>query len=392
MHMKLAITFPVLPPVLDGIGDYTARIAEELAKRHEVQVLTAQADFAPIPGVTVRHTNTESQPFVSGGLSSLVKDEVPDWLVVQYNPFSWGRYGFNLGLPEVLRKLKRTYHGLRVAVMVHEPYVPINSWQFAVMTVWQRWQLWRLGHVADLMFGSIEEYVRRVKKLVPRTPTHHLPVGSNIPRFENAKNEARDTLGLQDPVFLVGLFGSGFVNGMLPYVRAAMEALSTRSKSVCLIYIGTKGDLVRAALDGVPLHDMGPLSYTDVSRCFAAMDMYLAPFVDGVSTRRGSFMVGLEHAVPSVTTMGKNTDAVLREHDGRAFRLATSVSNFAYHAVRVMEDPGAGAAMGQRGRDLYCSEFGWDVISQRMVSFMKAIDRDRLTEASPLSRVNPFGN
>ena len=39
-----------LPPQLDGIGDYSARVAAELAHSAEVTVLTGAPDPDPIPG------------------------------------------------------------------------------------------------------------------------------------------------------------------------------------------------------------------------------------------------------------------------------------------------------------------------------------------------------
>ena len=51
------------------------------------------------------------------------------------------------------------------------------------------------------------------------------------------------------------------------------------------------------------------------------MDLHLAPYSDGVSTRRGAFLAGLQHGVSSVTTIGKHTDSLLKAEANRAFRV-----------------------------------------------------------------------
>ena len=143
--MHLTLIAAALPPALDGIGDYAARLASQLAVGgHDMTILTASAaavEAAPIPGVTVRGAFDPARPGTTGRplLDAIVADR-PDWVVLQYNPFSYGRRGLNLHLPRAMAGVRARSPGTRVAVMFHETYVSVEHWRFAVMTTWQRWQ------------------------------------------------------------------------------------------------------------------------------------------------------------------------------------------------------------------------------------------------------------
>ena len=306
---RIDVLFPTLPLALDGIGDYTVRLSSALAPSAHVRILSAGAEAAPVEGVEVRRAFTSGSLTGLKGLVETIAADPPDWLLLQYNPFSWGHWGFNPLLPEVLQRVKRSHPNLRLAVMVHEPFVPARTWQFAIMTLWQRWQLWRLGHVADVVFFSIEAWAKRFSAWFDQTPVYHLPIGSNIPVEGEGRGEARRRLGVEDR-FVLGLFGSASTQEGLPYVRSAFEAVVEQDPAAVLLYVGPDGRKVEESLEGLPVRNLGKLPAPDVSSAFRAMDMYVAPFPDGVSTRRGTVMAALAHGVPVASLSGPLTDSV----------------------------------------------------------------------------------
>jgi len=132
--MKLSILFPAFPPALDGIGDYTARLAATLVDRCDVTVITSQQDAEPVPHVPLRRIPYLDTSAGRIALEDTVAADAPDWLLIQFNQFSYGTYGFNPLFPLTIRRLRRRYPSLRIAVMFHEDFVPVISWKFAVMT------------------------------------------------------------------------------------------------------------------------------------------------------------------------------------------------------------------------------------------------------------------
>jgi glycosyltransferase involved in cell wall biosynthesis len=257
--------------------------------------------------------------------------------------------------------------------MVHEPFVPAASWKLAIMTTWQRWQLWMLGRTADVVFLSIEPWTRRFRSWFPGKPVLHLPVGSNIPLVPTPRAEARAALGIGDTTLVLGLFGTAHGSRLLGLVRSAVETACGVHPDAVVLYMGPHVQPICAAMQGLPVLAEGPLPAEEVSRRFAAVDICLAPFVDGVSTRRGSLMAGLQHGVATVGTCGPLTDDILQEADGHAFLLSDvgRPDDFRAHVIRLLGDGDLRERLGRGAQRLYCQEFAWNRIATRMVAAMQ---------------------
>jgi len=365
---KIDLLFPVLPPTLDGIGDHTARLSAALAPHAAVRVLTAQSVADAIDGVEVVHSFRLPPRRGVWDLVDTVRADPPDWLFVQFNQFSYGRWGLNPFLPLALWQLRRVVPGLKIAVMFHEDFLPANSWKNTIMTTWQRAQFWALGTLADHVFFSIDPWVREYRGWFPGTPVDHLPVGSNMPYIPTDRQEIRQELGIKKFTFVMGVFGSLHASRLLGHIRAAAEAVRARTDDVVLLYIGPHGEGFRDAMGGLPVIDAGRLPATEVSRHFQAMDVHLAPFMDGVSTRRGSFMTGLQHGVATVTTIGRQSGAGLKSFRGKAFMGASEpdVSSFAESVLALLKESVTHKTMTVQARALYCEHFDWTALASRL--------------------------
>jgi glycosyltransferase involved in cell wall biosynthesis len=372
--MRIDLVAAALPPRMDGIGDYTARLARVLSRTNQVRILTTtDAAVDPIPGVTVEPCFSLRRPSGVRHLATHLGQDRPDWVVLQYNPFSFGRRGLNTHLPRVMRAIKRRSPGTGFALMVHEPFVDAENWKLVVMTTWQRWQLWTLGRTADVVFLSIDPWAQRFRRWFPGKPVLHLPVSSNIPVEPTSRAAARARLGIDDRTLVMGVFGTAHPSRLWGWVRGAAEAVRRMGQDVHVLYLGPHTAAVREALGPVSARLDGPLPVEEISRRFAAMDIYLAPYSDGVSTRRTSLMTGLQHGVATVGTSGIHTDRMLRKEDGRAFLLADSHSEEAFHRhVRCLAgDAERRASLGEEGQCLFEREFCWERIAARMLRSME---------------------
>jgi len=368
--MKLTFFFPAFPPALDGIGDHTARLAAALSRHCEVTVLTTQSDAETVPGVDVRVLPPIDTRGGQQALIQAIQTHPPDWLFVQFNQFSYGRWGFNPRFPLTIKHLRQTVSDMRIAVFFHEDFVPISSWKFAVMTTWQRWQFWMLGRQAEHVFFSIEPWVAKYRSWFPDAVVTALPVGSNMPDPTITYRDARRELGIASDQFVAGIFGTIGPSRPLRHIRAATDALSDRDPNLLVLYVGPHGPDLRAALGNVALHDAGPLPGPDVSRHLAAMDIHLSPFADGMSSRRGSCLAGLQHGVATISTGGVHTELVFLDARGRALALTPvdAPDAFAREALRLWDDPTYRHRLGRAGRELYQSRCDWSVIADRLVS------------------------
>lgn len=388
--MRIDVVFPVLPPTLDGIGDYTNRVSDALAATGcDVRILTAQ-DTHDVPS-----TVDVEQAFSLHGWSGLfplveaVRSAPPDCLLVQFEQFAYGRYGFAPSLPLALWTIKRSVPSVRLAVMFHEDFVPVTSWENAVMTTWQRAQFWALGRISDLAAFSVQPWVQQYQSWFPDTEVTHWPVGSNIPHEEVRYEDARNRLSLDDSTFVAGVFGSLHGSRRNRWICEAARALQRESVDLTLLYVGPHGAVLREALPDLDVHDAGALPAEQVSVHLSAMDLHLAPFVDGASTRRGSLLAGLQHGVPTVSTQGPLTDPLLAEENGEAFRLtpADDVDAFRRAALELHSSPGSRRTMRARAEYFFTAHFEWNQVAGRIRSSLEALPR--ASSLGPHSRPTP---
>jgi len=391
--MQIDLVYPTLPPSLDGIGDYTSHLARTLSeKQGNVRILTSQKPFTPMAEVDVVPSfSTDSRRGILS-LYDAVAARPPEWLVVQFEQFSYGRWGLNPYLPLVLRRIKQAIPETRIALMAHEDFVSATeSPQFAIMSLWQRPQFWALGHLADHIFLSIEAWARRYRRWFPDTPVNHLPVGSNIPRVGRNATEARRQFDLPEDAFIVGMFGGAHPSRQLDRISVALRALHRLHPTVCALYVGAEGSAFRQILpDAVSFYDLGPLPAEDVSAAFETMDLYLAPFQDGVSTRRGSFLVGLQHEIPTLSTYGRETDDLLLDVNEEAFILVPWADPAAYCAAaeRLVLSPNKRAEMGKQGKAFFDRTFSWSRIANQLLAALSSSQQNKQSVPEPSAKVS----
>ena len=373
--MNITALYPTLPPVLDGIAAYTAHQCAEMARHGEtVDVLTRTGSYTPIPGVSIR-------PCYDGGGRSLldvlptISATTPDWLLLQYNPSSYrGRWVINPFLPYLIYRIRQVSPQTRIAIVVHETFAP-NTAEFRVRALWERVQLYLLGQCADLLVHVASVWKNRLRGWFPNVPSLHLPVGSNINRRTVDRQAERALLGIDDETVAIGLFG-GIDRFKLPdFYRTVAERMAATNRPYTFLYVGGSGADARAVLGSAPLIDCGPLPDADVAARFAVMDVYLTPFENGVTTRRGSFMAGLHHGCPTVTTLGPATDPVLQQAADSAFLAAdhTAPAAYADTVVALAADASRRRALGRGGVHLYQRAFDWTVTVPQLLETMQAI-------------------
>ncbi len=372
--MKIALIAPVLPPQLNGIGDYSALLARELSKSHPIQIWTGHnTPFDPIPGVKIEAVFRVGETRSFRALETLARREKPDWIVLQHSGFGYGPRGFNPELPRVLQRIVRGTK-TRLALMIHEPFVRATSVKTALMSVWQTRQLRSLGRSSAAIFTSIKAWKLELESEFPARLNRHLPVFSNLPLHPVERETARRNLKLAPDDFVLGLFGTAHEARLLGRIGDAARAVERAGFRPVVLYIGPHGARIRAALPELRVLDQGALAAPEVSARFAAMDIYLAAFSDGISTRRGSLMAALQHGVAVVGTSGHLTDNLWARENGISVALApvADAADFEAQVARLVADEGARRAMGRAGQELYQREFSLEVTARRLLESLES--------------------
>jgi hypothetical protein len=97
--MKLLFIADNFPPVVDGVGDYTYHLGQQLTRNgHRVYVICSRKrEIVQFAGT---QTELRVHPVIdawngqaAGTITDLVNEIEPDWIIPQYVPYSYNYYG-----------------------------------------------------------------------------------------------------------------------------------------------------------------------------------------------------------------------------------------------------------------------------------------------------------
>lgn len=336
---------------VDGIRDHSRLLAASLERRTGSPVSVQDRVSARQPkGSLAREAHT---------------------VILQYSPFCYGRWGFAPWLPlRLLRSRLRRGPRPRVVLFVHEPYVPLSGGRALVMGVWQRLQLEALRLVSDVVVASIERWADDLSRRRPARPVRHMPVGSNLPDMRHARAEIRAELDADPDTLVVALFGRTHPGWQVDHAVRAIRALRDAGHRLLVLSLGAEAPPL-PGLESVTIHAPGPLPGPALAGLFAAADLFLAPFLDGVSTRRTTLMTALQHGLPIVGTDGFLTDDQLRRApQALALAPADGPAPFSELACALAADEERRRAMAREARAFYESTFDWPVSAETLARAM----------------------
>lgn len=357
------------PPQTGGVSDYTFGVAAGLAAEgDEVHVWCPPHQNArPRAEGVVAHP--ELGQFSLADLrrvgDQLDRFPAPRRLLVQWVPHGYGRRSMNLGFCWWLRN-RAVKHGDHVEIMLHEPFLPFRAGSFRQngVALVHRLMTVLLLRAPQRVWMSIPGWERRLRPyaLARPIPFQWLPIPSNIPVRDDPRGvqDVRRNYVSRDG-FLIGHFGTFGppITSMLEPILLEL-ALNPGEHTIVLMGLGSQ-EYQRALIQKEPrlsgmIHATGCLSAADLSLHVAACDLLIQPYPDGVSSRRTSFMVGLSHAKPVVTTTGELTEACW-EAAGVPMARAGDVATFVELVRRIRSDSAERARLGQAAKSLYSERF-----------------------------------
>lgn len=373
MHIALLCT--ELPPKLNGIGDYTYYLAQQLAQANlTVTLLSGAGDFLCPPGCTLDSSAYTPGSTILQSLPKALHRSNPDWLVIQYNPFMYARRGFNPWLVAAIQQAKQTNPKLKIALMAHELFMPPDNFKFAVMGAFQRLQLWVLLSFTEVVFTSIERWAQMIQPWNPKQTILPVPVGSNIPvqnLSETAKLALRNELGIPQEALIIGTFGSAHYGRMQGLVLNTFQSLRSAGYPVHLLFIGSGSAELQSTCPPTLLpflHTTGFVEPIRASHYLQIIEIFLAPFLDGISARRTSAISGLAHGLPVLSNYGHATDAFWRIALPTSLVTVEDEVGWNQLVLHCVQDPKVRMQLAKQGHDLYLQRFTWPGIAEQMVA------------------------
>jgi glycosyltransferase involved in cell wall biosynthesis len=296
-----------------------------------------------------------------------------DVLVLQYNPFSYGRRGFAPWLVRRMRHLRAATESGRFVLMLHEAYVPPRSVRWALMGAWQRLQLAALGRLCDAVIVSTEAWRDRAERVIPRTPIHHVPVGSNLPEKRDLRPSVRAAHGWTDETVVIATFGADPASRLDDLVLAAADQVSRVRQDTVIAQLGKSWIAPAAFSPGVNMHSPGVQDSDDAAAELSAVDVFLAPYEDGVSARRTTLAAALQHGIATVGTLGRNTDSYLAQDARLTLVKPSDVEGFADAVARLAADEDTRRERALAARSLFEERFSWGAIAQQLSAVFQSV-------------------
>ena len=172
---------------------------------------------------------------------------------------------------------------------------------------------------------------------------------------------------------MLATFGTNHPSRLMDHVVAAANAIVARHQRVTLLCLGVGTPPLKGLDRAVTLRRPGRQSSEDLATELSAADIYLAPFADGLSTRRTTLMAALQHALPVVGTEGRLTETELRREDvAISWTPSGDPRLFANAAVELAGDVGLRRRRGAAGRALYDRRFSWETIAQIVLAALRS--------------------
>lgn len=355
---RVALAYAPRPSHHDAILAFTQHLAAALAARSDI---TAAVLLRRRRGAWSANAADAAAP-----LHEALRRSGADELALQYNPFSYGHWGVAPGLLAELIAARRRGALRRLVLVVHEPFVVMPGLRYTLMGAVQRRQLGALMRLADAVLATSEEWLAVLAGVNPRKRVVVLPVGSNMPDRRAERAAARAALGASRETLVISTFGMARPQQLLGHVAAVVAAALDDGHRIVFVSLGDAPDELLLRHSRLRVVCPGAQEAGDLARLLAASDLFLAPYADGVSTRRTTLMAALQHGLCVVTTDGEERRRSLPESALVLVPVSDPVA-FAGVSRALAGDATARRRWGLGARELYEQRYSWPAIAERFV-------------------------
>ena len=329
--MRISFLCGGLEPGADGVGDYTRRLACECIRRRHSSIIIAlndsrvsqplcerqQADEVEIPVLRLPRSMSWGDRFHE--VLERLNAFTPDWISLQFVPFSFHPKGLCFELSRELRRLRieATWH-----VMFHELWLGLEDKASMKLRAWGGMQRSIIVNlVTQLKPRQMHTQAEAYRAVLQREGIQAdiLPLFGNIPHAENDNyskvlqpylSDSLSEFGGRDGLYLAGVFGSVHkewdvetcLDALLPLVKQSQ-------KQLVLVFLG-RNNLTSAALSTLKdkLRDhaivirTGDRTPAEISQILRSLDLGLATTPRQLIQKSGSVAAMLEHGLSVLVT------------------------------------------------------------------------------------------
>jgi polysaccharide biosynthesis protein PslF len=308
-EMRIALVSGSWPPIKCGVGDFTHRLAVELARQGEqVSTITDQlARDGGSPGIDLQPVVRHWGPSALPSLLSAINQSAPDVVNLHYPTLHYSR----LSLIDLLPTAVRCFLKTPVVTTIHE-YTTFRSLGRARV----EW----LARTSTALIVPDQANRRQLQAALPGRAEriHYIPLGPAIDvqlPGDFSREAWRRAHAIPPDVLVIVFFGfispSKGVETLLPAFAQLPESVNARLYLVAdrepsapqyADYHHLVAEEFNTLAQRYPVEWTGYLPSQSVSTYLAAADLAVLPFVDGASMRRTTLLAAIAHGLPVLST------------------------------------------------------------------------------------------
>lgn len=288
-----------------GVGDYTYKLAEEIAKSGiEVHVITSSKANPNSKILHIHNIVEKWEMSAYKGIMQKLKEINPDVVNIQYPGYEYNKNLIVTVLPIAIKiKLK-----CKVIATLHE---------YECFTFKSKIRLYLNFMKLDKIIVAEEEFIDEIRKNFKKAEIVYIPISSNIPR---SKIKAEEKESLLEKYKLKGskvisYFGFAVPSKGIEYLLNCMPKL----EGIKLLFINEldkDNEYQKSLLDLIEkLGIKEKIVITgflddekDVADLLKISDVCVLPFINGLKKRNGSFLAAYNQEIRIITTSQKDID------------------------------------------------------------------------------------
>jgi glycosyltransferase involved in cell wall biosynthesis len=356
--LKFTIITRYYHPTPDGIGHHSGYLNQYLIEAgHAVQVIYDDGIIS-------------LQEKEIGILVNKIKRHKSDWVIFQYNGYSYNRFGAPTWLSRLFKKLSN-YSDAKICLIVHETYIrPENSFKLKIYRFLQKRSLRIASKYAKLIITTTHLYQEQLRDLGRSSEVLFTP--SNFENYVKAlgspplnKKLRVGTFGNRDPKFLLeiikGLEEKGLVcefdfigNYQPKYIRE----IKSHTKKTQNIQISRSGKLT----------DSNIVKHLAKLDAFILLEPVRSDGGGGLNTKSGASATALCMGLPIFSTFGDFTEGDVFIEEINYIRLDTGNAIHSTDIIfNALNDKNRLVVIGAAGKELYNSSFSWEAYVNRLL-------------------------
>lgn len=309
--MKILFLCGSAEPGKDGVGDYTRRLCGELNRKgHQAQILSlcdkqatgfiTQTQLIEKTAVTVRRIPIASSIIQRlAWAQEVLSEEVPDWISLQFVPFSYDPKGLPFWLSEFLKGLKGRH---RWHIMFHELWVGIEKeapFKYKLLGLLQKQLIQKIKKSVKptVVHTQAKIYQYYLSKII--ITAEYLPLFGNV-SVSSIKKEDSEAL-------IFAVFATIHDNAPFDdFILDLKEKLQLINKKIKFIFIGHHAELLvnwTNILDNyeIEYEVLGLSSEEKISQVLINADYGISSTPYKISDKSGVVAAMREHQLPVIS-------------------------------------------------------------------------------------------